>query len=209
MYPEIETHKQLLRLRLLLIFLMAVSLMPALHAQQHFEEYRLTGIRTNTTGMIVLGSWALANMATGIYGWSKNTGPNKYFHQMNLFWNTVNLSIASVAFYNLYTTDFSFMGQEEFLAKQMKMEKTLLINSFLDIGYIGTGFLLKHLSENSVNRQALLKGYGNSLLLQGGFLLVFDLILYGIIRADRMDFLQSAGITLLDGGFMLTIALRF
>ncbi|MBN2611128.1 MAG: hypothetical protein JXB00_06190 [Bacteroidales bacterium] len=208
MLVETFTLKQSLSLKLFAILVLIIPLSLNADAQEGYGEFRLESTRTNKTGMIVLGSWALANMATGAYGWSKNSGDNKYFHQMNFFWNTVNLSIASVALYNLYTTDFISMGQDEFLTRQLKLEKTLLINSFLDVGYIGTGFLLKHFSEKSSGRKDLLKGYGNSLLLQGGFLLVFDVVLYGIFRAERMDFLQSAGITAIEDGIILNIALK-
>jgi len=56
------------------------------------------------------------------------------------------------------------------------------------LGYIGTGLLLRHLSCQSENRGDLLKGYGNSLLLQGSFLLVIDLFLNQLLKNQRMDF---------------------
>jgi hypothetical protein len=74
------------------------------------------------------------------------------------------------------------------LNTHLSTEKTLLINSALDVGYIGTGFLLKYFSTKASQRNDLLKGYGNSLILQGGFLLVFDLVLYALLRNERMSF---------------------
>ena len=141
--------------------------------------------------MIVLGSWALINMAGGAYGWSKYDGQQKYFHQMNLFWNSVNLTIAGIALYNNYQVDCSLMGPDEIMSQHIKTERLLILNSALDLGYIGTGLLLRHLSGQSENRGDLLKGYGNSLLLQGSFLLVFDLFLNQLLRNHRMDFINS------------------
>lgn len=146
--------------------------------------------------MLVLGGWAIANIATGAYGWSQYSNENKYFYQMNLFWNMVNLSIAGVALYNNYHLDCSVLSPGEMMEKHTRTERILLINSALDLGYIGTGFLLRHLSVSSAKRGSLLKGYGNSLLLQGSFLLVFDLILYRILRNQRIDFLNNMNLTI-------------
>lgn len=141
--------------------------------------------------MIVLGSWALVNMAGGAYGWSRYDGQQKYFHQMNLFWNTVNLTIAGIALYNNYQADCSLMDPDAIMSQHIKTERLLIINSALDLGYIGTGLLLRHLSGQSENRGDLLKGYGNSLLLQGSFLLVFDVFMNQLLRNQRMEFINS------------------
>jgi collagenase-like PrtC family protease len=58
------------------------------------------------------------------------------------------------------------------MAKHVKTENLYLINAGLDVVYIGTGFLLKHFSINNLNKQNLLKGHGNSVILQGGFLMI-------------------------------------
>lgn len=159
--------------------------------------------------MYVLGSWAILNLATGAYGWSQTTGDTKYFHQMNFFWNTVNISIAGIALYSNYTTDLTLLSNEELLNEQMKTERLLLINSGLDVLYIGTGFLLKGLSDRNAGRADLLKGYGNSLILQGGFLLVFDLILYGILRTQRINFLEGMSLSVSDQLYSFHYAFSF
>lgn len=48
---------------------------------------------------------------------------------------------------------------------------------------MATGFYMRNDAVIRGDRQALLEGYGNSLLLQGGFLFVFDLVAYGIHRS--------------------------
>jgi hypothetical protein len=77
--------------------------------------------------------------------------------------------------------------------------------------YIGTGFLLKHLSTNSLNKQDLLKGYGNSVILQGGFLMAFDFIMWRIQRSNRLDFLQNAEFSFIqqENFSQLAILIRF
>jgi len=165
-------------------------------AQTNHIEFGEKSISTSNTGMFFLGGWAVANIATGAYGWSKYSGQTKYFHQMNLLWNTVNLSIAGIALYNGLQPDVVPGTAEEIMAGHNHTMKLLLINSSLDIGYIGTGFLLRHLSSGSEKRADLLKGYGNSLVLQGGFLLVFDLCLYGLLRNMKTDYIDGINLSL-------------
>ncbi len=147
--------------------------------------------KINTTGMYVLGGWAVANITGGAIGWANSNGSTKYFYQMNLFWNTVNLGIAGFALFNSFNTDISMLSPDELMAKHIKTENLYLINAGLDVVYIGTGFLLKHLSMGNLKKQDLLKGYGNSVILQGGFLMIFDLVMWGIQRSNRLNFLNS------------------
>lgn len=176
-----------------------------LSAQESFNEFYKHSQTINNTGMYVLGGWAVANIASGAYGWSEYSGKRMYFYQMNLFWNIVNVSIATYALYNNYTTDINSLGQEELMNKLVSTEKILLINAGLDAGYIGAGFLLRHLSGKYPERSSLLQGYGNSIIMQGGFLLVFDVILYAILRSNRMEFLNNIDLALIPDGVTVSL----
>ena len=59
---------------------------------------------------------------------------------------------------------------------QQGLQKLLLLNTGLDAAYIMTGMYLKEKGLRQNSDQST--GFGNSLLLQGGFLLAFDLIQY-------------------------------
>ncbi len=143
--------------------------------------------QTNKTGMLVLGSWALANIATGAYGWSRYDGSQRYFHQMNLMWNTVNLGIAGIALFHFASTDASMMLPSEMLDSHLRTEKLFLINAGLDVLYMGGGFYMHQLARKGHKRSEMLKGYGNSVMLQGGFLMAFDLAMYFIQRQHRLS----------------------
>jgi hypothetical protein len=78
--------------------------------------------------------------------------------------------------------------------KHLSTENLYLINAALDIGYIGGGILMWRFSEKS-KKPELLKGYGQSVILQGSFLLVFDLIIYGIQRNHRLDFIENINVS--------------
>lgn len=185
------------------VFLLIVIFASPLKGQGDYQSFYTGSLKINNTGLYILGSWALANIAAGAYGWAVATGEMKYFGQMNLFWNVINLSIAGFALYGNYTTDLSMMTGQELLGKHLKTENILLINSALDVGYIGAGFLLRHLSSGSAKRGDLLKGYGNSVIMQGAFLLVFDLVLYGIMRDYRVDFLEGINVAVSTESIMI------
>lgn len=175
------------------LLLMTVVTISAQNGGRSFAEASLAA---NNGGMYVLGGWALANMAAGAYGWAAFEGEKKYFSQMNLFWNVVNLSIAGFALYSNYSTDVSLMREGELLAKHIKTERLFLINSGLDVGYMGAGLLMRHLSSNSEKRGDLLKGYGNAVVLQGGFLLVFDMAMYFIFHDIRPGNIEPVAVML-------------
>ncbi len=56
-------------------------------------------LRLNQTHLYVLGAWAAANIVQGSISASNTTGKEHYLHQMNAYWNTVNLAIAGAGLY--------------------------------------------------------------------------------------------------------------
>lgn len=194
----------------IVLFILTFTLLSfAAFSQTDYTRFYRESMSVNNTGMYILGSWAVLNIATGAAGWTKGSGENKYFHQMNLFWNTVNLGIAGFALISNAHADPSVMSPDEMLDKHVSTERLYLINAGLDVLYIGTGVLLKSLSHSSSKRPELLAGYGNSIILQGGFLLLFDAILFGIQHSHRMQFLESHTLSFEMGlnTFRITLAL--
>lgn len=171
--------------RIVITVLMLMTVVVVVEAQDSSRAFGEVSLAANNAGMYVLGGWALANMAVGAYGWAALEGEKKYFSQMNLFWNVVNLSIAGFALYSNYSADLLSLGDGEIMTKHLKTERLFLINSGLDVAYMGAGILMRHLGTGSERRGDLLKGYGNAVILQGGFLLVFDIVMYFIFRDIR------------------------
>ena len=131
----------------------------------------------NENGMLVLGSWALGNIALGGIMTARESGSKKYFHQMNAGWNVVNLAIAGFGYYNAINADTVLTLYKSF-SEQKTIENILLLNAGLDVGYMMAGLWLAEKSKNNSKNKNRLKGYGQSLVLQGCFLFVFDLSLY-------------------------------
>lgn len=161
-------------------------------------------IQTNSDAMLILGGWALGNIGSGTYGMLTTDGNTRHFHEMNLMWNSVNLGISAFGymFARNSPTDLSFA---ETLDEYHKMEKILLFNIGLNVGYMATG---AYLWERGLRKNdSRLEGYGQSMILQGAFLFTFDLILYNVVRNDRKDaFRLMKGIQPAPGGLSYRVS---
>jgi hypothetical protein len=138
--------------------------------------------------MIVLTGWAAGNISAGIYAYSNNDGQGKYFHQMNVMWNSVNLGIGILGYLGLSRQESDLYSLRKTFIESMNFEKVLLFNAGLDVGYMAIGGLLWERGLRKMNDRFL--GYGKSMLLQGGFLFVFDLILYHLNRKHNGKLLE-------------------
>ena len=178
----------------ILIFCFLIIGLPVF-AQQNYQQFYNESLQNMNKGMYVLGSWAVVNIAVGAYGMSTQSGSTKYFHQMNLFWNTVNLGIAGFALINNSNPDVSLLSEQQMMQKHFNSEKLFLINAGLDLLYISGGAFMINRSKGNVKRPELLKGYGQSIILQGSFLLVFDAIMWGVQRNHRLAFMENLDIS--------------
>jgi hypothetical protein len=190
----------------MLLLLFSGSVMWGQAPEISFYDHSL---RINNTGMLVLGSWALANISLGAVGWSKNDGQRMYFHQMNLFWNTVNLSIAAIALYSNLNAEYGMWSVDEILRKQLKTQHLFLINAGLDLAYMGTGLLLKNLTNRYPNHRERLAGYGNSVLMQGAFLFAFDLIMFGLQHSHRARFMDQLAVGPAQDAYGIALMVHF
>jgi hypothetical protein len=172
-----------------------------------FREFHLERMKINESAMLVLGGWAVGNILVGTYGNFKASGEAKYFHQFNAMWNVVNLGIAAFGYFNAVNSDPSSMTNLEIIKDFNSLQNLLLLNAGLDVAYIATGFYLKERSKNSSSSERL-RGYGNSLLLQGGFLLVFDIVLYFIHQNNADINLYPHLESFLAGGVGLGVTLK-
>ena len=161
----------------------------------------------NQTAMLVLGSWAAGNILIGTYGNFKANGEAKYFHQFNAMWNVVNLGIAAFGYFNAVNSDPASMTNVEIIKDFNSLQNFLLLNAGLDAAYIMTGFYLKERAKNSSSAERL-RGYGNSLLLQGGFLLAFDVALYFIHQSNANINFYPQLESLLAGGVGIGFSMK-
>lgn len=189
------------------IFLSFFTLSANAQSDSLLKDFHLERMNINESAMLVLGGWAAANILVGTYGNFKASGEAKYFHQFNAMWNVVNLGIAAFGYFNAVNSDPASMTNLEILNDYNSLQSFLLLNAGLDAAYIMTGFYLKEKAKNSSSAERL-KGYGNSLLLQGGFLLLFDVTLYFIHQNNANINLYPHLESLLAGGIGVGINLK-
>ena len=132
--------------------------------------------------MLTLTSWSAANVLTSGIGWATTEkGEANYFHQMNVIWGAINIGLALPGYFKAKNAIPNTTLSAN-LRQQMQTEQVFLFNTGLDIAYVTAGFLLKSEGKHKANKQAQFNGFGNGLLLQGGFLFLFDLSAYIIHR---------------------------
>lgn len=135
--------------------------------------------------MVILGGWAVGNIALGGILRGQHQGVEREFHNMNIGWNLVNLGIATFGYISAAKSDPSALDLYTSINEHHGFQKTLLFNAGLDIGYMLGGAYLMERSKNVEKNADRLKGFGRSIILQGGFLFVFDVVNYFIFASDN------------------------
>jgi hypothetical protein len=202
--------------KILTILLLIISCQ-AFAQQDSLKAYNANRIRITSSGMEVLGGWGLLNLGTGAWlNWGtgsktitvmdgqnqvpervSNISPElKYFAQMNTIWGSVDFVAALLGYTGTQNDIRKKLSPAEIVDRQNRMEKIFFVNGCLDVAYIGTGLYLK-LAGDSRN-SVMMKGYGESILMQGGFLLIFDGLMYKSEKGngDKLrNFLEKHPIT--------------
>ena len=169
-----------------LVFVFSLLCATMLWSQPDFwSEFNIDRIHKQQTAMKILGTWAAGNIIIGSIMVGKTNGATKGFHQMNIGWNAVNLAIAGFGWYATSSIDPNTFDAYTSLQENYKLQKILLFNAGLDVGYMAGGAYLIERSKNTNKHPERLKGWGQSLLLQGGFLFAFDLTAYIILAQDN------------------------
>jgi len=159
---------------------------------QQYVPFNKTRVEVDKKLMLGLGTWATTNFIASGIGWSQaKTTESQYFHQMNVMWNLVNIGLAIPGYVKASKarTDLTY---EQTLQQQKKTEKIFLINTCLDVAYVSSGLLLLHKSKETSPVDQRQSGYGKSILLQGGFLFLFDLTAYLTHKTHRKQLINSS-----------------
>lgn len=129
----------------------------------------------------VLGGWAFANIIIGGYlTYKLEDGVTEAFHHMNAAWNLVNLGVAWTILHQANYSEPETYNLATSIAKHFQTQKLMMLNVGLDVSYTLAGLLLYEHSKNAKRLNYLLKGFGISLMMQGGFLLLLDITFYSI-----------------------------
>src|SRR6516165_9821590 len=160
-----------------LIFIFVLIISFNLKAQLKFNDSLALSRNTITkNAMIVLGSWAAANIENSFIVASQTSGETKYAWQMNAIWNLVNGGLAVMGYLNARRAMTKKYDYADNVAAQVGMEKLYALNLGLDFAYITGGFFLREKGTHETNLKSKdqLNGYGSSIIIQGAFLLLYD-----------------------------------
>ena len=130
----------------------------------------------NKNNMTVLGAWAGINLIQSSISAASTKGSTQAFFKMNVYWNVANAAIAGIGFIQAKKALARTITPLQNWQQQQKTEQFLLFNTGLDAAYITTGMYLREHGLRVNNLQT--QGYGSSIILQGSFLLVLDIIQY-------------------------------
>lgn len=150
--------------------------------------------------MFGLGGWAAANIAVGLPLAVTVTGPTaRAFWQMNVYWNVVNLAIAGYGLWSAYRLTDTVKDARGLADEQRTLENFLWLNVGLDVAYAVAGWALLERGKRLTGTDdgAKWTGFGQSLLLQGAFLLAFDVTLLALTH--RSDTVQVAVVPQAEG----------
>ena len=169
----------------ILLFFFSLLLSYAFTQSTLFSPIHESRLDKQRKGMLVLGSWALGNMALGAIRLGQTTGENRAFQQMQIGWGAVNLGIATLGYLGTMHTDYSSWDTYRSVQEHYKIQKILLFNAGLDVGYMLGGAYLLERGQRDLKNAERLRGFGRSILIQGAFLFVFDLSLHSILANDN------------------------
>ena len=125
---------------------------------------QVTPKQSRDRGLWTLNTWAITNIATGIpLSFTVEDPRQAAFYQMNAGWNAINLGLATMALRKDAPVDAE------------KWSRIFWVNAGLDVGYVATGLYMAHRGRETANPQ--LEGWGNSIAMQGGFLVGFDAVM--------------------------------
>lgn len=146
--------------------------------------------RSLTSSMSVLLGWSVANMGVGAVGWGVASDPEWVaFHQMNLAWNTVNLSLAIPGLVGALRSEPGADDLRSTLRSGNGTVGSFALNTGLDVGWMATGAWLWERGVRQDDPRLL--GFGKSMVMQGGFLLVFDAVNWAVHgRKQKQLFFQ-------------------
>jgi hypothetical protein len=182
-----------------ILFLFNVSFLYAQNIDlKSFNERR---IKDTKKDMLILGGWALGNMAvSGVLLTQAKGGISKGFHQMNIGWNAVNLTIAGFGYVAALKSDPSTFDLFGSIDEHYKLQRLFIFNAGLDVGYMAAGAFLMERSKSRSKKPEQMKGFGQAVVVNGAFLFAFDLVNY-FIQSGHNDkirlLLKNEGIGML------------
>ena len=158
------------------LYLLSLLLLSLTASAQSLSQLNQGQANVLETGMFVLGGWAIVNILYSSFKLTKATRSRKYLFQMNVYWNIMNLLVASYALYVILSKDSTSLALSESLLLHDSFKKALYLALGLSFGFILLGAFLKERARVAFKTERM-QGWGQSIMFQGAFLLLLNLVL--------------------------------
>lgn len=139
-------------------------------------------------GLKSLATWGAINCISGLVLQSNTSGSDRYFHKMNIGWGAINSAIAGAGL--LFYKEKNYPSNDKLLASIKRYQKIYAINAVLDVLYIGSGYIIRNNAQKPENVLRN-KGFGNSFIMQGLGLFIYDGIMYLTMKNRKSKFMKS------------------
>lgn len=185
--------------------------MQALAQPSLFDSVNTRRYQITKAGFTILGSWAALNIVSGLIGQNNTAGEQKQFHNANITGGFVNMAFAGIGYLSSRRVAAKSHNLAETYKRQAEAEKLFLFSVGLDIGVLAFGAYTKEKANRFAGeKRERLKGAGSALLLQGGFLMLFDGMQYLLHNKNGKRLTKSMGaLSLSVGGNGAGLVYRF
>lgn len=170
-----------MRATTLLACLALLSLSASSQAPAPFEAFNARRVQLSQRATWVLGGWAASNLGAGalVRSGSERGSEAWHFGNMTMGWSAINLGIAVPGLLALRKEARTPLDITGTFKAQRRTEAIYLINTGLDLGYMGLGLWMQERGLRTAGEDsARLRGFGNAILVQGAFLFAYDLVAY-------------------------------
>ena len=142
------------------------------YAQPNIAEYSDAYYRLNRNGAISLAMWGGVNVVMGGTQINTAAGSRRFFHEMNIWAGGVMLTAASVWWWT--NRDARLYNSGTAQRKQAQIQRNLMITAMAGSAGLLLGTAMWQLGDKAWRQN----GYGASLMMQSGFLLLVDTLLF-------------------------------
>ena len=175
-------------------FLTAVLLLPAgsMPDGPAVDAMEQTHFLFRSHAMTVLLGWSVLNLVAGSLGAALfRLRSRKVFWGANAAWNLVNLAIATAGLLSARAHPLGSLAGIALAREIVVFQGILLVNVGLDVGYVATGVVTYFWGRE--RSEPWRRGVGSALILQGGFLFVFDVILTFMVYGQLLELWAQLG----------------
>ena len=169
---------------------MILLLAAALAAGPDLDAHNTRRRDQQIVAMTVLTTWSAANLGVGAVGWATTYDPEwRAFHQMSVAWSGINLAISIPGLLGAVREQPRGLDLQTTLRRSAGLRISFALNTGLDVGWVALGGWLAERGLRQHDARQI--GLGRSMMLQGGFLLLFDAALFALRSHDDRQLLLT------------------